>query len=320
MSSSAKAKSRWRTGGGTVALPLQKKGARFLRLATLSFRTDRGHGGLSRVVLARALSTAFGARRVSADLVLAAGHSLASEPKPSTILEATDGVPVLLEVRERPEGPARWVLFAKNLPGTKAVLREEQIVQQIGSSTKAFGTLRSVLLGGKGHVVFEGTGVRAVLLICGENNALNRKNLFSVFRGRPRSEVYAGSSGGGDPLLDESWLVLNPAHGAYGAIGTTRAGWGKVGSFIRKGRRYKPLLQQWTYPSGKPYRDGTRDPFAVLHCNNFTGDPRTIRLASRLFTLGRSVHANMPRHAGRSSEQDWVATVYNLPLPVAKGR
>jgi hypothetical protein len=316
MSSSSHSKAHWRTGGSTTVLPQLKKDARCLRLATLSFRLDGEHGGLAPGILTGALSATFGGRRARADLILVAGHSLASEPKPSAVLRASAGAPVLLEVRDRPGGPARWVLFARNLSGAKAIVREDQIVRHRGSPARAFNTLRSVAFAGKGHVVFDRTGVRAVLLICGENNALSRRNQTSVLRGRRTRSAYSQPRDKQPPLLAGEWLVLNPAHAAYEAVGTTYAGWGKVAWFRRKRVKYPPLLREWTKPLGKCYRDGSRDPFAILHANNFTGSPATRTLASRLFVRGRG---KTGRVLSGPREQNWYVVTYDVAVSGKKG-
>lgn len=200
------------------------------------------------------------------DLAVAAGLTLASPPQPRAVLDASGGTPVLFEVAAE-GGDRSWLLAHRGHSSPQAVvLRRRQLVERFDDH-EGFGRLAEAVAAGAGVISFEGTDLRLVLFICGENNLPAPDAARSVLKRMP------GDPGRADRLtnlLAGPWLMLNPAHAPYyPPIRST--GFAKVGVVRFDGGQAGPTLRRLAEHEGR-YRDGTAGPVAVVHVNNF--DPR----------------------------------------------
>lgn len=238
------------------------------------------------------------------DLLLASGRTLSVEPPAQEVLASTGGSAVLFEVINSDRPTARCVL-AQGCPEPRGDrLRSEQILVRGGDESATYDRLAAELSHGGGVIRIKGMKTKLVLLICGENNALDTY-------GRGRSALCRPGPGLAE-RLGGRWIALNPAHSPY---------WGqsKMTGFAKVGRVGGVGETMARTVSGRgPYADGTRPPVAFIHANNFFADePRTKDYASVAFCeSGRMTPARCEAGAipGREGEAvHWIFSAYEIP-------
>ena len=114
------------------------------------------------------------------DLLLAAGRTVCDRVVPENVLAATNGVPVVFE--DQSSGTGAWVVVHEAEGSAHATcLRASQIVMERHQRWE-MKRLRNVVAGGDGVIRFDHFEPILVLLICGENNALDYGGKKSVWR------------------------------------------------------------------------------------------------------------------------------------------
>lgn len=236
------------------------------------------------------------------DLVLCAGRAVMNHPLPHEMMAASRRSPVVFE---RDDG--RWcVVHEERGVATRSVVRDKQEVfrrdQFDGGEHKGNNPVAAALARGEGIIHAEQLGVRFVLFICGENNALCYGSGASVLRDVP-DELTVPSD------LHQRWILLNPAHKPYPK--GSRRGLTKVECVGKIGPMLGQLVgSEWVY------RDATVPPIAVIHCNNFRTkaadsekDACTRHNASVVFVKNRQ---HIPAREVGNDETRIV--VYDVPL------
>ncbi len=276
-----------------------------MKIGTLSWSVPRRDRGL--LAPAQFLATLEQVRAKDPEpwtLLLASGRTLATEPPSDEVLARTGGAAVLFEVVNPGGSTARWVL-AHGGPRARADrLRSEQILVRGGDGPSTYDRLAAELAAGGGVIRIRGSETKLILLICGENNALDTY-------GRGRSVLCRPGPGLADKL-GGWWVALNPAHSPYWPQSKMK-GFAKVG---RVGGVGETMAR--TVAGRGPYADGTTPPVAFVHANNFFADePRTRAYASVAFgATGRMtpVHTEAGNVPGRDGEEiHWVYSAYEFP-------
>ncbi|QDV36920.1 hypothetical protein [Tautonia plasticadhaerens] len=239
------------------------------------------------------------------DLLLASGRTLSAEPPPGAIRARTGGSPVLFEVINDTGRTARWLLNHGDREARSGPIRSEQIVVRGGDEAACYDLLSSVLGAGGGVLRLRGRRTRLILLICGENNALNTRGRGLSTLARP-GPVLAEA-------LEHGWVALNPAHSPYWPQ-SKMTGFAKVGRVGGVGETMARTVTRRT-----PYPDGTSPPLAFVHANNFLADqPRTREYASVAFgPEGRLaseslIEGEIPTTEG-GEQLGWLAASYRIP-------
>jgi hypothetical protein len=238
------------------------------------------------------------------DVLLASGRTLSAEPPPREIRAGTGGSPVLFEVVNDTGRTARWLLNHGVTEARTEPIRSEQILVRGGDEAACYDRLSSVLVAGGGVLRLRGRRTRLVLLICGENNALNT-------RGRGLSTLSRPGPGLSETLGDR-WVALNPAHSPYWPQ-SKMTGFARVGRVGGVGETMARTVARRT-----PYPDGTSPPLAFVHANNFLADrPRTRDYATVAFgPEGRlapeSVIQGEITAAGGGEPLRWLAASYRI--------
>lgn len=238
------------------------------------------------------------------DLLLASGRTLSAEPPSEDILAMTCGSPILFEVINPGGDTARWVLAHGDPQARSDRLRSEQILVRGGDEPAIYDRLTGEISAGGGVIRIKGIETKLVLLICGENNALDTY-------GRGRSTFCRPGPGLSD-RLGGRWIALNPAHSPY---------WGqsKMTGFAKVGRVGGVGETMARTVSGRgPNADGTMPPVAFIHANNFFADePRTKSYASVAFGPGGKMSPYLIEEgtvAGSGGEEtQWVSSTYEIP-------
>ncbi len=170
-------------GAGTsVLLPRRTPQGSPLRLGTISWGVVNSWRQSPEEFLASL--AAAGRLYEACDLAVAAGLTVTTPPLPQAVLEASAGTPVLFEV-DAGGGDRSWLLAYGGRSGPQvALLRRRQLVEKF-DHYEGFGLLTDAIAAGAGIVTFEGTHLRLVLFICGENNLLAPDAARSVFRRVP---------------------------------------------------------------------------------------------------------------------------------------
>jgi hypothetical protein len=282
-----------------------------LVIGTLSWaRKQDDHAHLSRERFLSSIAGAVNARsKPSLQLLLCAGHGLASAPQPRAILDASGGAPVVYETDNGDE--TRSYRLAVNVDGgpRSIVLRNRQLVVHAEDATANNELQRSLvdLVARRAGVIDAAADqLSLVLMICGENNA--------VHHGRPAS-VMAGGRQADLSSLKGRWILLNPAHRAYGSVGGGRVK-------VEAGQYgHGPMLGHLA-ATDRTFNDGTRTPEAVIHCNTYYPGPgdraeATRRNASVAFSRGGAGERLKPSllvtDNGRvGDESDWIHVRYSL--------
>jgi hypothetical protein len=276
-----------------------------LRLVTLSWSIPRRGGDLlDPEDFLTTLDQLRGRHPEPWDMLLASGRTLSSEPSPREIRSRTGGSPILFEVINDRGSTARWLLTHGDSEAHTKQLRSEQILFRRGDEVACYDRLSSVLGAGGGVLSLRGRRTRLVLLICGENNALN-----TSWRGL---STLCHPGPGLTRSLGHRWVALNPAHSPYWPQ-KTRMGFAKVGQDGGVGPTMSRSVARRT-----PYPDGTSPPLAFVHANNFFADePRTTTYASVAFgPAGRlapewTVEDEFPAAGGGGSLR-WLAASYRI--------
>jgi len=234
------------------------------------------------------------------DLIITAGRIVTGALNPKEILDKTGGAPVIFEMSLGKKAPWILVYFSSNKRASLKKLRFAQIVGMHNQKGK-MAKLARVIAKRNGIVRFEGIGLSFVLFICGENNALNCNGKKSVIKYVPKML--------GDHLMDVlggNWIMLNPAHGPYRSK-DRRTGFAKIGPY-EHGRTptLKRLVEQY-----RNYKDGTRSPLAVIHCNNFNKD-KTITKKYASCAFGKNIKKYIKE--GNKNGLQWKYVVYELTL------
>lgn len=280
--------------------------SRPVRIGTLSWTVPRRERGL--LAPDQFLATLQGLHAKSPeprDLLLCSGRTLAAEPPVQDVLARTGGADVLFEAINPDQSTARWVL-AHGGPEPRADrLRTEQSLVRGGDDPATYERLAGELASGGGVVRLSGGDFRLVLLICGENNALDTY-------GRDRSALCRPGPGLADKLGGR-WVALNPAHSPYWPQ-IARKGFAKVGKVSDGGE-----TMARTVAGRGPYADGTSPPVAFVHANNFFDDePRTKEYASVAFdSAGRMtpVRTEEGTVAGVGGGMvNWLFSAYEIPV------
>jgi hypothetical protein len=274
-----------------------------LRVGTLSWSVPkRVYGRLRTGEFLSALEQVAG-RECRPDLLLVSGRTLADEPDALDLAERAAGIPVVLEIANR-DGSARWLLANGRSP-CLTLLRQSQILVRSGDSDDTYRRLVAEVVVGNGVIRFGANGMKLLLLICGENNALrwDSSNL---------SALYYPAAGLAD-LLGGRWVVLNPAHSPYWPQIRSK-GFAKVGVVAGSGETMaRPVARSRTY------KDGTSSPIAFVHANNFYAEePKTKAYASVAFGAnGRMT----PTHTGKGvvsgqcgEDIHWMFSGYEIPI------
>jgi hypothetical protein len=243
------------------------------------------------------------------DLLVAAGLTVNGVPSAATILEKSDGLPVLFEAKRR--GVHSWLLaHRQGCDEFLTLLRRAQVVTSF-NQFDLFPGLAKIIASGAGQITFTGADLKLVLLICGENNVLNFKGKASVLKGIPNRETERKRLA---EVLGGPWIVLNPAHEPYyPQIRST--GFAKVGEVRSKKSSAGPTLK-WLVEAETRFRDGTRSPVAVVHVNNFYSDvPKTTPFAQAVFgdteERVQSVHGPIAGSMD-GSDAHWRSSVYEI--------
>lgn len=277
-----------------------------LRIVTLSWSVSRRGGDLlDPEDFLTTLDQLRGRHPEPWDVLLASGRTLSSEPPPREI-RARVGSPVLFEVMNGRGNTARWLLNHGDPDASSEQIRSEQILVRGGDGVACYDRLSSVILAGGGVVRLQDRGTCLVLLICGENNALNT-------RGRGLSALLRPGSWPSQ-TLGGRWVALNPAHSPYWPQ-SKMTGFAKVG---RVGGVGETMAR--TVARRMPYLDGTSAPLAFVHANNFLADqPRTKAYASVAFgPEGRlapdwTVEGEFPAY-GAIGPLRWLAASYRIQV------
>jgi hypothetical protein len=237
------------------------------------------------------------------DLLLASGRTLSDEPVPEEVLARTIGPAVVYEVINPGRTTARWVLAHGGTEARAHRVRTEQILVRGDDEPSFYDRLSAELLAGGGVIPIGGSDTKFVLLICGENNALNTS--------RRNRSVLRHPCPGLASCLGGRWIALNPAHDPYWPQSKMK-GFAKVG---RVGGVGETMAR--TVAVRGPYADGTRPPVAFVHANNFYADePRTRAYASVAFdakgrmTPIRTEQGSVSVNDGRSL--DWIFSGYEI--------
>jgi hypothetical protein len=193
------------------------------------------------------------------------------------------------------------------------MLRREQLVNTFDEYW-AFPLLAEVIAAGAGVIRFEGSGLKLVLFICGENNVPQAATRTAFLKRTPlalrRSGALAGVFGG-------EWVMLNPAHRPYRRQKVRMGGFLKVGPLRLKdgrtiGRTLQRLVTNRTY-----FRDGTQSPVAVVHVNNFdVRQPETVPYASVVFGdwEGRICQVEGPTFGGTGGGDEGQAATWRYSI------
>lgn len=269
-----------RLAGSGASLAIARRPRRALRIGTLSWKLEHEQRDLNLDTFEAALKQAV-RRRPQPDLILVAGRTLQTAPA-RCVLPRTA---IVLEAKNR--DCRSWYLATS---AGCSRLREDQIVYK-HDELREMSQLSRLVARGRGLI--QHPGVSLLLLICGENNALNTRGGSSVLR-----EARGGLHG---HLGKQPWIVLNPAHKPYKSRSRS-SGYAKIGPVAGCAPTLKRLVhQQWEY------RDGTRAPLAVIHCNNFNTRGWTRQVASRCFA-----RQLLTLHCVDQSE--WRYVLYEIPL------
>jgi hypothetical protein len=287
-----------------TALPTDPAGT--LRIGTLSWSVPRrDRHPLAPDEFLATLKQVLAEAQEPWDLLLAAGRTLSIEPPSEEVLARTGGSAVLFEVINPGGNSARWILAHGGTQSRTDRLRSEQIIVRGGDDPAKYERLAADLTAGGGVIRHGGSDTSLILLICGENNALD-------IYGRGRS-AFCRPGPGLAGRLGGRWVALNPAHSPYWPQ-SKMTGFAKVG---RVGGVGETMAR--TVAGRGPYADGTRPPVAFVHANNFYADePRTRAFASVAFgatariTPSRSEKGTISGPIGE--EIHWIFSAYDIPV------
>lgn len=222
------------------------------------------------------LAAVFGGRGPY-DLILSAGLTVLGSPPAEAVLAASGGSPVLFESRTA-LGFAWRLVYTRGGLARSAVLRREQLVFR-SKDWPGMERLAKAVASGAGLITFVDSGVRLVLLICGENNWLETGKGPSVFRGLP-ADVPADAM---RAAVGASWAALNPAHDPYLKQKIKNGGLGKIERVQNRAGTFGPTLGRLVEQGGQ-FRDGIAPPVALIHVNNFhSRRPETVPYTSAAF-------------------------------------
>lgn len=281
--------------GRTIRLPRASVGSQ-LSIGTLSWnRLDHPH--LALPALLKSLTDAQIPN--DTDLTICAGFTLARAAKPSTILNASGGSPVLYEV-----GSEWRVASYANGKARSTQLRDRQLLGRFDDDAGSRKLARLLSKGG-GVLFFPGVATRLVLFICGENNILTYTRRGSVIKAGDKLSF---------PDLSHDWIGLNPAHFPYKKP-VAATGFGKVAETASgQGPTLGKLVQK-----RDPRKNGTVPPRAVVHCNNLDKSiPITVNNNSVVYSkpvknLKRPLQPKQSR-SGTAGNIDWYFRLYSLPI------
>lgn len=299
--------------GASVALARRTPPGSPLRIGTLSWEGEEPWVQSPGELLASL--TAAGTWGVC-DLIVTAGLTVYEAPAAEAVLAASGGTPVLFEA-ESDGGDYAWLLVRQGNGGpAETVVRERQLLYRSGEVAD-MTRLAGVIASGAGVIDFEGTDLRLVLFICGENNLLQPDAGPSVLRAVSDDQQAAGP----EEVVGGTWAVLNPAHKPYLKQQIKTSGFGKIAQGTNSAGTFGPTLKRLV-DGRRQFRDGTTAPVALLHVNNFSPrHPKTVPYASvcfgdtaeRVIPVGDMATGEVPREEPGRTRQ-WQASVYELQV------
>src|SRR5205823_1311570 len=135
------------------------------------------------------------------------------------------GMPVVFEAKTEDGNRSWFVAYLRDRTPTLTMLRRTQLVNRF-DEYGAFPHLAEVIAAGAGVIRFEGSSLKLVLFICGENNVPQARTRPAFLKRTPialrRNGVLADAFSG-------EWIVLNPAHRPYRRQNIRSGGFLKVG-------------------------------------------------------------------------------------------